>query len=101
MYYNYYVHILQSQYCLHLVELEHAENRTQRHMFFGLLCQISISFFLSFIKCPLNTNIALLIGYNMEDYVNVHTVRTCSLLSACCHQVLTLFFFLLEMLLHF
>lgn len=22
MYYNYYVHILQSQYCLHLVELE-------------------------------------------------------------------------------
>lgn len=36
---------------------------------------------LAFIKCLLNTNIALLTGYNMEDYVslNVYTIQTCSL----------------------
>lgn len=53
---------------------------------------------LTFIKGSLNTNIALLTGYNTEDYVslNVHNIQVCShTLSACCHQVLALF---LEML---
>ena len=42
---------------------------------------------LAFIKYLLNTNIALLIGYNMEDYVtlNVHTIQTCCFASTRCH----------------
>lgn len=81
MYYNYYVHILQTQYCLHLVELgtAHTENSIQQQMFLVFCAKFPTH--LTFIKCLLNTNIALLIGYNMEDYVslNVYTIQTCSL----------------------
>lgn len=81
MYYNYYVHILQSQYCLLLVELElHTLKIVYNSIRFLVFCA-KFPTHLTFMKCLLNTNIALLIGYNMNDYVslNVHTIQTCSL----------------------
>lgn len=82
MYYNYYVHILQSQYRLLLVELEpHALKIVYNSIRWVIFWSFVPNFLpISVIECLLNTNIALLIGYNMEDYVslNVHTIQTCS-----------------------
>lgn len=81
MYYNY-VHILQSQYCLHLVELKlHTLERAYNSILLSFVPN-SLTYLTS-IKCLLNTNIALLIGYNMEDYVSLMLIAYTPALCKC------------------
>lgn len=63
---------------LHLVELElHTLKMVHNSIRFLVFC----AKFPTHFTCSLNTNIALLIGYNMEDYVslNVPITQICSL----------------------